>query len=318
MYTSFATTLAPPGPLLQSSSPNASEPLLIIDACLPPGQIRLLRTGRDAVLMGPLWVDRLSLLKEGLIKFLRKPIRDELLFQTLLDYFLCDPTSASTLSSPSSSGSPSQSIPLALGMPLSFAPLTPPPSALLAGMSASAVLSMPHLPLSMPQLPGVNPLARLRLLLAEDNPMNQTVIRKLLSGFGITDPLVANNGREAVEMAISEPRGFDVILMDIMMPEMNGLEAAVRIRKDLQSFGRPVPAILALTANAFLEDHIKCIEAGMERVLTKPIKKDELHDALLTVATTLSTSRARSSRGSFDGSTTASYLSSTSPTRQPA
>jgi len=109
---------------------------------------------------------------------------------------------------------------------------------------------------------------KLRILLAEDNPVNQRVAKTMLEkqGFQVT---IANNGKEAIELVTSQD--FDLVLMDVQMPEMDGLEATKKIRE----LGIKIP-IIALTANAFEEDRKRCLEAGMDDYLSKPIKIEEL------------------------------------------
>jgi len=113
-----------------------------------------------------------------------------------------------------------------------------------------------------------------RVLLAEDNPINAEVVTQLIHAVGL-DVAVAANGRAALEMAGA--RGFDLILMDMQMPEMDGLEATRAIRCISAYAATP---ILALTANAFAEDRRACLEAGMNDVLTKPIEPALLYQAL--------------------------------------
>ena len=89
------------------------------------------------------------------------------------------------------------------------------------------------------------------------------------------------DGQEAVELfRNSEPGEFDVILMDIMMPVMNGYEASRRIRTSRRPFGKTIP-IIALTANAFAEDIVRSSEAGMDAHITKPIDENELKECML-------------------------------------
>ena len=89
------------------------------------------------------------------------------------------------------------------------------------------------------------------------------------------------DGQEAVELfRNSEPGEFDVILMDIMMPVMNGYEASRRIRTSRRPFGKTIP-IIALTANAFAEDIVRSSEAGMDAHITKPIDENKLKECML-------------------------------------
>jgi len=116
------------------------------------------------------------------------------------------------------------------------------------------------------------PERKIAILLAEDNPVNQQVVMRLLQrrGHSVT---VAGNGREAVAMASARP--FDIILMDVQMPEMDGLEAAHRIREAQGVSGVYVP-IIAMTACAMAGDRKKCLDAGMDGYVTKPIDRAEL------------------------------------------
>ena len=119
--------------------------------------------------------------------------------------------------------------------------------------------------------------AALSILLAEDNPVNQRVAQRMLEKLGHS-VVVANNGREAVDAL--EGARFDAVLMDMQMPEMDGLQAtgAIRTRELVQGLAR-VP-VIALTANAMKGDREKCLMAGMDAYLSKPIKSAELKDAL--------------------------------------
>ena len=112
----------------------------------------------------------------------------------------------------------------------------------------------------------------LKILLAEDNLINQKLAKKLLEkqGWQVT---VANNGVEAAELVGKD--GFDLVLMDVQMPEMDGLEATKRIREQEKQTKRHIP-IIALTAHAFEEDRKECLEVGMDAYTTKPIKVQEL------------------------------------------
>jgi signal transduction histidine kinase/CheY-like chemotaxis protein/HPt (histidine-containing phosphotransfer) domain-containing protein len=115
----------------------------------------------------------------------------------------------------------------------------------------------------------------LQVLLAEDNPTNQFVFRKLMQSFRI-DVTVAANGVEAV--AHARQRTFDIVFMDMRMPEMDGLEATRRIRA-LGGVWSRVP-IVALTANAFADDVKACRDAGMTEFVPKPMRKKALVETL--------------------------------------
>jgi PAS domain S-box-containing protein len=114
----------------------------------------------------------------------------------------------------------------------------------------------------------------LRILVAEDNLVNRKLVTTLLQkrGHKIT---AVENGRAAVETIDAAPAGFDVALFDVQMPEMSGLEAAEAIRDREGSGGRRLP-IIALTAHAMQGDRERCLDAGMDGYLSKPIDVDEL------------------------------------------
>ena len=114
----------------------------------------------------------------------------------------------------------------------------------------------------------------LRLLLAEDNEVNQFVAEEILTAAGF-ELDIASNGREAVEQAKQRP--YAAILMDVQMPEMDGLEATRRIRQELQ--GRPLP-IIAMTANAMRSEEEACRAAGMDDFVSKPVDRAVLFQAL--------------------------------------
>jgi PAS domain S-box-containing protein len=122
------------------------------------------------------------------------------------------------------------------------------------------------------QLGELHPLV---ILLAEDNPVNQRVAKLMLQRIGYRVDAV-NNGREAVE-AITR-RTYDLILMDVQMPEMDGLQATREICARLPANQRP--RIVAMTANASTSDRDQCLDAGMNDFLTKPVRADELLRAL--------------------------------------
>jgi CheY-like chemotaxis protein len=109
----------------------------------------------------------------------------------------------------------------------------------------------------------------LRILIAEDNMVNQKLTERVLTKLGYGAEIVTN-GSDAVEATRQRP--FDLILMDIQMPEMDGLEATRLIR---QQNGRQ-PVIIAMTANALQGDREECIRAGMNDYISKPIKLEGL------------------------------------------
>ena len=132
-------------------------------------------------------------------------------------------------------------------------------------VDAEAVLKMRH--------------AGTKVLLVEDEPINQEVCRHMLEDVGMVVS-TADNGREACDQVRQER--FAVILMDMQMPVMGGLEATREIRRYPE--GADVP-IIALTANAFSEDKARCLESGMNDFLTKPTNPQMLFTVLLKCLT---------------------------------
>ena len=118
----------------------------------------------------------------------------------------------------------------------------------------------------------------LRILLAEDNPMNQKVALRLLERLGYSAD-VATNGLEAIEAL--ERRPYDVVLMDVQMPHLDGLDATRQICERWPEESRP--HIVAMTANALPEDREACFAAGMNDYVAKPIRAEELAAALKRV-----------------------------------
>jgi CheY-like chemotaxis protein len=127
--------------------------------------------------------------------------------------------------------------------------------------------------------PHEHPRRRLRILLAEDNPVNQTLALRLLEKQGQT-VVLANNGRAALE-ALSRD-AYDLVLMDVQMPEMDGLQAVVAIREREKQTGAHLP-VIAMTAYAMKGDRERCLAAGMDGYVAKPLNTAELWSAIAAV-----------------------------------
>jgi CheY-like chemotaxis protein len=113
-----------------------------------------------------------------------------------------------------------------------------------------------------------------RILLVEDIEINQEIVIELLSDTGIEID-VAENGKIAVDMYTENPENYDIVLMDIQMPIMDGITAADHIRSSGMSNAEYIP-IYAMSANAFKEDEEKCLNVGMNGHIPKPIDVDRL------------------------------------------
>jgi len=119
---------------------------------------------------------------------------------------------------------------------------------------------------------------KLRILLAEDNRVNQAVASRLLAKLGHKFA-IANNGLEAMEQL--NHQAFDVVLMDVQMPEMDGIRATKTIREREKSTHSHIP-IIAMTAHAMTGDRVRCLAAGTDGSITKPINPEEVEAAILT------------------------------------
>jgi CheY-like chemotaxis protein len=117
---------------------------------------------------------------------------------------------------------------------------------------------------------------RLNILLAEDNPVNQKLATRLLENHGHT-VRVAANGRDV--LALLEERQFDLVVMDVSMPAMDGFEATAAIRAREALTGNHVP-IIAMTAHAMTGDRERCLAAGMDGYVSKPIRAQELFESI--------------------------------------
>ena len=124
------------------------------------------------------------------------------------------------------------------------------------------------------------PARALKILVADDNPVNRTVARRLVEKEGHS-VVLADNGRHAVEAYEREP--FDLILMDVQMPEMDGLEATAAIRSMEAGLGRVRIPILAMTAHAMTGDRERCLASGMDGYVSKPVRVGELLEAVAAV-----------------------------------
>jgi CheY-like chemotaxis protein len=146
------------------------------------------------------------------------------------------------------------------------------------------------LPEAKPTRPQLDPeMARwhpLRILVAEDNVVNQKLAIRMLQKLGYRADL-ASNGIEAVQSV--ERQTYDVVLMDVQMPEMDGLEAARTLTRRMPPALRP--RIVAMTANAMEGDREMCIAAGMDDYVSKPIRPDKLAEALLQARPTENSAR---------------------------
>ncbi|HEY4001782.1 MAG TPA: response regulator, partial [Candidatus Xenobia bacterium] len=113
----------------------------------------------------------------------------------------------------------------------------------------------------------------LRILVAEDNPINQTIATAILEEWH-HDVTIAHDGQEAVGLV--RAGGFDLVLMDVQMPRMDGFQATGQIRQEEAQSGRPHVPIIALTAHALKEDRERCLAAGMDGYVSKPLEETEL------------------------------------------
>jgi CheY-like chemotaxis protein len=151
-------------------------------------------------------------------------------------------------------------------------------------------------PLADLQTASTGPRVALRVLVAEDNPVNQELAMRLLQKAGHS-VVVASTGRKAVRAC--DEQAFDLILMDVQMPEMGGLEATRILREKEKTSGRRV-AIIAMTAHAIKGDRERCLAAGMDHYVSKPIDSRKLFSAIdeaLLSSKARNTARLRSNGG---------------------
>jgi len=129
---------------------------------------------------------------------------------------------------------------------------------------------------------------RLHILLAEDNMINQKLVARMLEKRGHT-VVVADNGKEALEAL--EKEHFDLILMDVQMPEMNGFEATAAIREKEKKTGEHIP-IIAMTAHAMKGDRERCLQAGMDAYVSKPVQLKDLLETIESIVPASSDTKA--------------------------
>jgi PAS domain S-box-containing protein len=157
------------------------------------------------------------------------------------------------------------------------------------GLYKSIMSLFNEAPLESPGTLGTTASSSLKILVAEDNLINQTLIKTLLQKLGFK-PDIANNGVEAVEFA--EKTAYDLVFMDIQMPEKDGYEAT----RDILALSRErgsAPDIIALTANASSEDRKRCLNSGMKDFLSKPYRFEQL----ISIIEGVSAARERAIRG---------------------
>ena len=160
------------------------------------------------------------------------------------------------------------------------------------GTSVMVTVDLPEAPVDVtsvevrPHVPRPVPDRGLRVLVAEDDPVNQLVARHLLEALGVT-PDIVDNGAAACQAVRSST--YDIVLMDIHMPEMDGVEAARRIGADDTLFHRP--RLVAMTANALAGDRERFLEAGLDDYVAKPVRLDDLARVLTRSGAVLSEHR---------------------------
>ena len=233
--------------------------------------------------------DRERCLDAGMDGYVSKPLNVELLFEALescvpspLDEDVRTgnrpvPADAKDTPAPSAAALPpvAASVAAAPGgtateLPVAPSPAAPPP------VAPPPVAATP----AASRTPAAPPCRALRILLAEDFPTNRKLATHLLTrqGHSVTP---AVNGQEAVQLV--ESQTFDLVLMDVEMPEMDGLTATARIREREQETGQHVP-IVAMTAHAMQGDRERCLSGGMDGYISKPLNFDELYATVAAFA----------------------------------
>jgi hypothetical protein len=151
----------------------------------------------------------------------------------------------------------------------------PTPAPLVSAQAPASPAAAPAT--SQSPTPSRSPTRGMRILLAEDNLTNQKLIKHVLSKLG-SEVTVADDGNQVVDAFLGNPGGWDLILMDCQMPEKDGFQATAEIRS--REASGPRTPIIALTANAMVGDRERCLAAGMDDYLTKPLLTEELRAVL--------------------------------------
>ena len=166
-----------------------------------------------------------------------------------------------------------------------FAAVNPPIAAAAAASAPAAPVTPGAATPTLPPLPAAT--AALRVLLVEDNHINARVAAAVLGRCGITAPVLVGDGADAVAAVAAASPPFEIILMDMHLPTMDGPEAARRIRAHEVATGRPHAYIVACTASSAVEDREECMAAGMDVFLEKPMHPDAMRSLLLRRAAEL-------------------------------
>jgi len=226
-----------------------------------------------------LLVDDLDITEEmksiGISSFLIKPVREQRLFETLSKTVAAAQNAKVTDKPVETQSTPSvNSYDISAGMQATLDDITN----ALADVSPEPPVETPSERLTV-KAPDKKPSGRTSVLVAEDFPLNQDVVRLMLAESHY-DLQFAANGQIAVDMYKAAPTDFDLVLMDVSMPVMDGFEASEIIKSHQAANGLPEIPIIALTGHALKNDKEKCLDAAMDDYLTKPIKQTLLIQTL--------------------------------------
>ena len=214
------------------------------------------------------------------VKKLAKPVKHRELLRCLAELLKMPPPppvlELPRLETPAPQPNPSQPRPLTTPLPVAGSVWNRPPDLNQVFRSdTSQQPSRKSRPVELSPAPPADSFAAqhpARILLAEDQPLNQKIAVMLLHRLGYTEVDVANDGREAIEKA--DGGNYDLVFMDLQMPDMGGMEAARLIRTNIPPARQPV--IIAMTGHAFTSVRDECMDAGMNAFLTKPVSLDDL------------------------------------------